>query len=189
MINRAISYHSWTGLRRPDIAGSIASMDGPYPPTLASSLTVWWTFYIERVERQPSPEATSKSHVSGKLEPMTPAKFERLVRQAMEQIPAEIQRRLENVDVVVEEWPTSDQLVGTGLDEGDQLLGLYEGIPLTDRYGYNMVLPDKITLFQGSIEEVCSNDQEVIEEIRDTVVHEVAHHFGIDDDRLEEMGI
>ena len=120
---------------------------------------------------------------------MTRAQFERLVRQAMEQIPDEINRRLENVDVVVEGWPTSDQLVGTGLEEGDQLLGLYEGIPLTDRYGYNMVLPDKITLFQGSIEEVCSSDEEVIEEIRDTVVHEVAHHFGIDDDRLEEMGI
>ena len=118
---------------------------------------------------------------------MTLAEFEKLVRTALEEIPEEIARELNNVDVVVEEWASKDQLVGTGIDEGNYLLGLYEGIPLTDRYGYNMVLPDKITLFQGAIEAICANDEEMVKEIRDTVVHEVAHHFGIDDDRLEEM--
>ena len=118
---------------------------------------------------------------------MTSAEFERLVRKALEQLPEEIARELDNVDVVVEDLATREQLVGSGIEEGTHLLGLYEGIPLTDRYGYNMVLPDKITLFQGAIEAICDSDEEMVREIRDTVVHEVAHHFGIDDDRLEEM--
>ena len=81
------------------------------------------------------------------------------------------------------------QLVGSGLVEGDSLLGLYEGIPLTERYGYDLVLPDKITLFKGAIESICSSDEEVVAEVRKTVIHEVAHHFGIGDDALEAMGV
>ena len=96
---------------------------------------------------------------------------------------------MDNVDVVLEDLPTRDQLVGSGLEEGECLLGLYEGIPLPDRYGYDMVLPDKITLFQRSIESICSTDQEVLTEIQDTVVHEVAHHFGIGDEELGRMGV
>ena len=120
---------------------------------------------------------------------MTRAEFERLVREALSDIPAEIRDRLNNVDLVVEDSPTREQLVGSRIEDDHYLLGLYEGIPLTDRYGYDMVLPDKITLFQTAIEAVCSNDEETVKEIRDTVVHEIAHHFGIDDDRLEQMGI
>ena len=116
-------------------------------------------------------------------------RFERLIRQALEGLPNEIRLRMDNVDVVLEELPTPDQLVGSGLDEGECLLGLYEGIPLPDRYGYDMVLPDKITLFQRSIESICSTDQEVLTEIQDTVVHEVAHHFGIGDEELGRMGV
>ena len=89
----------------------------------------------------------------------------------------------------MEDWPTKDQLIGSGLGEDELLLGLYEGIPLTERYGYDMVLPDKITLFQKSIESICSTDEEVMREIRDTITHEVAHHFGYDDPSLEGMGI
>ena len=120
---------------------------------------------------------------------MTLAEFEKLVRTALEEIPDEIARELNNVDVVVEEWASKDQLIGSGIDEGNYLLGLYEGIPLTERADYGMVLPDKITLFQGSIEAICSSDEEVMEEVRQTVVHEVAHHFGIDDERLHELGV
>ena len=120
---------------------------------------------------------------------MTRAEFERLVRQAVDQIPDELRSRVENVDMVIEDWATREQLVGSGLAESDGLLGLYEGIPLTERYGYDMVLPDKITLFQKAIESICSSDEEVVAEVRDTVVHEVAHHFGIDDDALTEMGV
>ena len=120
---------------------------------------------------------------------MTPTEFEKLVLEALDQIPDEISAHLDNVDVVVMDWPTPEQLAGSGIEDGHYLLGLYEGIPLTDRYGYDMVLPDKITLFQKPIEAVCSSREEVIAEVRATVVHEVAHHFGIDDDSLEEMGV
>jgi predicted Zn-dependent protease with MMP-like domain len=96
---------------------------------------------------------------------------------------------MDNVDVVVESQATRDQLVGSGLDEDECLLGLYEGIPLPDRYGYDLVLPDKITLFQQAIESICSSDKEVFTEIRDTVIHEVAHHFGIGDEKLGRLGI
>jgi predicted Zn-dependent protease with MMP-like domain len=120
---------------------------------------------------------------------MTLAEFEKLVLEALDQILDEISDRLDNVDVVVEDWPTSEQMAGSGIEDGHYLLGLYEGIPLTDRYGYDMVLPDKITLFQKPIEAICSSDEEVVAEVRTTVVHEVAHHFGIDDDSLDEMGV
>ncbi len=104
-------------------------------------------------------------------------------------VPDAFRDRLDNVDLLVEDWPTKEQLIGSGVEEGQYLLGLYEGIPQTERYGYGMVLPDKITLFQKSIEAVCSSNEEIIEEVRHTVVHELAHHFGIDDQRLEELGV
>ncbi len=111
------------------------------------------------------------------------------MRQALMDLPDQVLARLDNVDVVVEDWPTKEQLVGSGLEEEDVLLGLYEGLPLTERSDYGMVLPDKISLFQQSIEGLCSSDDEIIHEVRTTVVHEVAHHFGIDDESLEGMGI
>ena len=120
---------------------------------------------------------------------MDTPQFERLVRQALNELPAEFQSRMENVDVVVEPRPTRDQLIGSGLDDDQSLLGLYEGIPLPDRYDYNLVLPDKITLFQTTIESICETEQDIVREIQDTVVHEVAHHFGIDDDDLDAMGV
>lgn len=115
--------------------------------------------------------------------------FENLVRRAIEELPPAFLARMDNVDVVVEDWATRDQLIGSGLDEDELLLGLYEGIPLPDRYDYNLVLPDKITLFQRAIESVCATDEDVVAEVRVTVVHELAHHFGIDDDALHEMGV
>ncbi len=123
------------------------------------------------------------------LSRMERSRFERLVAQAMDGIPDELLAYLDNVDVVVEDWPSADQLGGHTVDEADYLLGLYEGIPLTERADYGMVLPDKITLFKGSIEAVCSSDREVVDEVRRTVVHEVAHHFGIDDERLHQLGV
>ena len=120
---------------------------------------------------------------------MERSQFEKLVRQALGEVPEEISTRLDNVDLVVEDWPSREQLVGSGLEEGNYLLGLYEGVPLTERYDYGMVLPDKITLFRKAIEAICTSDEEIMREVRDTVVHEVAHHFGIDDERLEEMGV
>ena len=115
-------------------------------------------------------------------------RFERLVGQAVQGIPDGLLSYLDNVDIVIEDWPASEQLAGHVIDEEDLLLGLYEGVPLTERADYGMVLPDKITIYQKSIEAICANDEEVLREVRDTVVHEVAHHFGIDDERLEELG-
>lgn len=120
---------------------------------------------------------------------MTRTEFERLVRQALDRIPEDLRLHLDNVDIVVDDAPSKEQLVGSGIEEGNILLGLYEGLPLTDRYNYDMVLPDKITLFQQSIESICRTDEDIIREVQDTVVHEVAHHFGIDDDRLHQFGL
>ncbi len=115
--------------------------------------------------------------------------FEDIVREALEGLPEEFLARLENVDVVVEDAPTWEQLARNGLGPQDALFGLYEGVPLTDRHGYSMVAPDKITIFQQPLEAECETRDELVEEVRRTVVHEVAHFFGIDDEALDEMGL
>ncbi|MBN1176523.1 MAG: metallopeptidase family protein [Dehalococcoidales bacterium] len=120
---------------------------------------------------------------------MDSRKFEWLVAQAMEDLPEEFQERLENIDVVVADLPTREQLRALGGRRGETLLGLYEGVPLTRRtHGYGFVIPDKVTIFQKPIESICKNDAEIIAEVQRVVRHEIAHHFGISDDRLEELG-
>lgn len=119
----------------------------------------------------------------------TPEEFEQLVVQALDALPAEIQKQLQNIDVVVSDWPTPAELRSVGLKPGQLLLGLYHGVPLTKRGGhYGMVLPDKVTIFQGTIEKLCRTPEQVIERVQHTVKHELAHHFGISDDRLRELG-
>ena len=120
---------------------------------------------------------------------MRRAAFRRLVTQALEGLPAEFLEKMDNIEVVVEGLPTPDQEDSAGGDpEEGLLMGLYEGIPLTERTSsYGGVLPDRITLFQENIEAVCETPEEIIEEVRTTVLHEIAHHFGIDDDRLLEL--
>ena len=115
--------------------------------------------------------------------------FERLVREALSQLPNDVKNHLDNVDIVVDGSASTSQLVGTGIENEMELLGLYEGIPLTERYGYDLVLPDKITLFQKPIESICETQEQVAKEIKATIVHEIAHHFGIDDDRLHNLGL
>jgi predicted Zn-dependent protease with MMP-like domain len=96
---------------------------------------------------------------------------------------------MDNVEVVVAEAPTLAQRRRMGLSPGGTLLGLYEGVPQTRRTrGYNLVLPDKITLFRRPILAVCRTPEEVKERVRRVVVHELAHHFGIDDEQLREWG-
>ncbi len=89
---------------------------------------------------------------------MTRSEFEQLVIRALDDIPEGIRKQLDNVDLVVEELPTNSQLVGSGLEDGYELLGLYEGLPLTEREDYGMVLPDKITIFQKPIEAICETE-------------------------------
>lgn len=108
--------------------------------------------------------------------------------RAVGSLPDEILARMENVDVVVEEWPTSGQLAELGLKRSETLLGLYQGVPLTRRSRhYGMVVPDKITIFQKPIEARCRYDNDIVAEIRRVVQHEIAHHFGISDARLRQL--
>ncbi|MCL0099500.1 metallopeptidase family protein [Dehalococcoidia bacterium] len=120
---------------------------------------------------------------------MENAEFEKLAREALKQLPEKILQQMDNIDLVVEESATNDQLAYSVVKEGKSLLGLYEGIPLTERDDYGMVLPDKISIFQDSIEAVCTTNEEIVREVRNTVIHEVAHHFGIDDQTLDNIGI
>jgi predicted Zn-dependent protease with MMP-like domain len=111
--------------------------------------------------------------------------FETLVFRAIESLPAEFKSKLENVDILVEDWPSPQQISQLRLRNKAQLLGLYEGVPQTRRdSGYNMVLPDKITIFQKPIEAQCRSSQEIESEIGSVVRHEIAHHFGIGDATL-----
>jgi predicted Zn-dependent protease with MMP-like domain len=116
-------------------------------------------------------------------------KFEELVIRALEGLPEEFRERLENVQVVVEAAPSSRQMRRMRLKSPLQLLGLYEGIPLTERgsTNYNLVMPDKVTIFQKSVESVCSSNEQIETEIREVVKHEIAHHFGISDATLIQI--
>lgn len=115
--------------------------------------------------------------------------FEDLVRCALESLPEGLRECMSNVDVLVRRWPTPRQLKDNDVGEGETLLGLYEGVPLIERSSYNWVVPDTITIFQAPIERSCRSSQEVVEEVRRTVIHEVAHHFGISDQQLERWGV
>ncbi len=116
-------------------------------------------------------------------------RFEALVVRAMETIPEMIRAQMDNVDVVVEQRPTKAQGASLDLAPDDLLFGLYEGTPLTQRGVFTeALLPDKITIFQGPLEDACATEEEMAEEIRRTVVHEIAHHFGIDEGKLAELG-
>ena len=116
--------------------------------------------------------------------------FENLVVEAIESIPEPLFRYMENVEILVEEWPTPTQRRSVDLADGNLLLGLYEGIPLTERTSHcGLVLPDKITIFRRPILMVAPpNDEAIRSQIRRTVLHEIAHHFGISDERLVELG-
>lgn len=115
-------------------------------------------------------------------------RFEWFVAKAVEDLPEEFLTRLQNVDVVVEARPTFAQIGKAGLRRGETLLGLYEGVPQTKRgRHYGMVLPDKITIFQKPIVARCRNEEETIAEIGRVVKHEIAHHFGISDERLRQI--
>lgn len=104
-------------------------------------------------------------------------RFEQMVEEALASLPPGLARMMRNVGVVVEDG------------DDPHLLGLYHGVPLTERFSdYSAVLPDKITIFRLAICARCTSEAEVVEEVRTTVVHEVGHHFGIDDDRLHELG-
>jgi predicted Zn-dependent protease with MMP-like domain len=117
-------------------------------------------------------------------------RFEEIVAEALDELPDEIGEALSNVYVVVEQWPSVETLREMNMRSRHELLALYQGIPLTKRntnYG-GAVLPDRITIFQGPIQAMCDSLPELIVEIKRAVVHEMAHHFGIGEQRLRELG-
>jgi predicted Zn-dependent protease with MMP-like domain len=121
---------------------------------------------------------------------LTPEQFEQLVAEAIDSLPEPIAARLDNVEVVIEAWPSRRQLQATGVPHGQTLLGLYEGVPLTQRdTNYGLVLPDKITIFSGPIEQMCVTAADVRAQVQHTVVHEFAHFFGISDEQLKRWGV
>ena len=108
---------------------------------------------------------------------VAPARFAELVGEALDSIPPELGRLMANVAVLVDD----DSPPG-------RLFGLYEGVPLTERVDYTFATPDRITVFRRTICAACATEEEVVRQVQVTVVHEVAHHFGIDDARLDELG-
>ncbi len=120
---------------------------------------------------------------------MARAEFEQLVAAALDELPPFFHEKMSNVEVVIEPWPTRDDLRASGVGYGQTLLGLYQGVPLTQRGShYQLALPDRITIFQGPIEQAYQTPEAIRLGVRHTVIHELAHHFGISDQRLRELG-
>ncbi len=122
--------------------------------------------------------------------PMTDEEFEGAVQEALDGMPDQFMDALENVAIMVQDEPEPYQLEELGTEgEPGELLGLYEGVNLLERAdGYDMDLPDVITIFKGPHERLFSSRDEVVSQARKTVIHEIGHYFGLDDDRLHEMG-
>jgi predicted Zn-dependent protease with MMP-like domain len=115
--------------------------------------------------------------------------FDEIATRAIGRIPEELREYLENIVISVQDKPSAELLAEMGMEPDDTLLGLYHGVALTDRSAVEPPMyPDTIFLFQEPIEDMCDTVEEIEEEIEITVVHEIAHFFGIDEDRLEELG-
>jgi predicted Zn-dependent protease with MMP-like domain len=117
---------------------------------------------------------------------VTHAEFEALVERALRKLPRQFKDKITNVAVVVEDWADDETLQELGIEPPDTLYGLYRGTDLTRRDSfYGNVLPDTIHIYQGPIEEDCADPEEMAELVLDTVIHEVGHYFGLDDDTME----
>jgi predicted Zn-dependent protease with MMP-like domain len=114
--------------------------------------------------------------------------FRRLVDEALGLVPVEFRPYLDGVSVVIEDWAPDDLLDELGVPEDDTLYGLYAGRALTDGPSESGELPPRITIYRGPLLEDCEDEDDLRDEIATTVIHEIAHHFGIDEDRLEELG-
>lgn len=119
---------------------------------------------------------------------MTRAQFERVVERALRGLPRAFREKLANIAVVVEDWADDETLEEMEIEPPDTLYGLYRGVDLTHRdSSYGNVLPDTVTIYQGPIEEDCEDEAEMQEVIRDTVVHEIGHYFGLDDETMHRI--
>jgi predicted Zn-dependent protease with MMP-like domain len=114
--------------------------------------------------------------------------FEALVERALRRLPRKFKDKLANIAVVVEDWADDETLADLEIEPPDTLYGLYRGVDLTRRdAAYGNVLPDTVTIYQGPIEEDCVDEEEMAELVRDTVVHELGHYFGLDDETMERI--
>jgi predicted Zn-dependent protease with MMP-like domain len=119
---------------------------------------------------------------------MTRTKFRELVDEALAGIPARFRDAMKNIAIVIEDEPTVEELAEVGIEPPDTLLGLYQGTPLTERqWAHGNVLPDKITLFQGPIEDSSEDEDDVVVAIGETLIHEVGHYFGLSEEEIEEI--
>jgi len=119
---------------------------------------------------------------------MKKSEFEKLVQEGIQQIPKKFRNKLSNVAITIENSPSQTQLRKLNLPDNQLLFGLYQGIPQTKRgFNYNLVLPDKITIFQNPIEAVAGDEKDIKAIVKNTIWHEIAHHFGIDEKRIREI--
>jgi predicted Zn-dependent protease with MMP-like domain len=120
---------------------------------------------------------------------LSPEEFDAIATRAIGRIPEELREYLDNIVISVQKAPSPELLAEMGMDPDDTLLGLYHGVALTERSAVEPpMFPDTIFIFQEPIEEICDTIEDIEEEIEITVVHEIAHYFGIDEDRLAELG-
>ena len=132
--------------------------------------------FRDRSERRPRASGTSSR--------LTRRDFERLVEQALDDLPEQFAAALDNVAVVVEDEPAPDVLADFGFVRGGQLCGLCYGGPLPEGDSFYQALPDRISIYRGPLERVCRSRREIVGEIRDTVVHELGHYFGLSDEEM-----
>jgi len=119
---------------------------------------------------------------------MTRAHFERLVSEALDTLPGRFRRAIKNVAIVVEDEPSAELLEEMEIEPPDTLFGLYRGVPLPERgWSYGNVEPDRVTIFQRPIEEVCESEDEIVATIGETVIHEFGHYFGLSEEEIEEI--
>ncbi len=117
---------------------------------------------------------------------VTEPEFQELVQQALDGLPDEYAKLISNVAVVVEDEPSPDLLADLEMEEDEDLLGLYQGLPIDHESFFQTggQLPARISIYRGPILRICRTKKEVVQEVRDTVVHEIGHHFGLDDDEM-----
>jgi predicted Zn-dependent protease with MMP-like domain len=117
---------------------------------------------------------------------ISPEEFTDLVERALDDLPEEFAELLDNVVVTVEDEPSDEDLRSVGLDPevGDELFGLYQGVPHPERDSFYSALPDRVVLFRGPLVRACTDRRELLREVRDTVIHELGHHFGLDEDDM-----
>ena len=141
-----------------------------------------------------------RDRVRSRVEQARRQRFERIVVRALDGLAPEVVAMLDNVEIIVEDEPAAEQLAlgrgypepveSAGDDDGETLFGLYEGVPLTRRGSdYHLVPPDRITIFRGPLERACTSPQAIAREVRVTVMHELGHHLGFEENGLESLGL